>query len=182
MRLYPVEKVAEDGYGYNPPQGSPVRWEDPPSSETSENAEIYRTQGRVQLGLIGSYEEYIDDRKTQLENGKTVYIVPVEINPRYQVVDHTHWEPEEWNTAAVHVVFPDPRYFPKGPAPCGKDIARDMLLSGLFTALAFTDPESPPIPIAAVLPGHGMAVVGSDRESTNHVILHEMTLRKPIGV
>jgi hypothetical protein len=177
-----VEKVAEDGCGNNPPLGSPVKWKDPPSSEANESGEGYRGQSRIQQGIIRNYPEYIDDREEQLGNEQTAYIIPEGVDPRYQATDHIHREPEEWNPNEIHVVYPDPQYWPYGPAPCGKDIARDMFMSALFTSPAYVDPESPPTPIAAILPGHGIVVIGPDRETTNNVILNHMTLRKPIGV
>ena len=183
--LVPVMQITQDGYAVVKPRGGIVKKYKNGSVETFEAGKII-LNAALALGRIATnFPEAERWLTEQFSTNGAADIVPEGLIPMITVVDHSHWHLEDYDPDHVEVVRPDPRYYPTDiDFACGSLDAANATASGLWLSEALQNPGPPEDPLRGKvlvieLGGHGMIVVGDDREKVTRAILHDMKLKPP---
>jgi len=159
-----------------------------PSVETNETALGMIVARMIKDGQLTSFADFLawyNDAKTQ---GRPVEIIRRGEMAPYKYHQHLHRQvvPDSFDPSLVEVVDgPDRRYFSKDDFPCGSEPAALAFISSLFQSRQIMAlPRIGKIPgyVALHMDGHGMIIIGNDREEMDEVLIHGLKLREPIRV
>jgi hypothetical protein len=158
-----------------------------PSVETNETALGMIVARMIRTGQLTSFDDFLAWYNEAKAQGRPAEIVGRGELPPYRYHQHLHRQvvPGSFDQSLVEVVGPDRRYFGEDDFPCGSEPAALAFISGLFQSEQMMSlPRVGRIPgyVALHMDGHGMIIIGNDREEMDEVLIHGLKLREPVRV